>query len=143
MTGRVSTTQSVKDVAIKRQSWKVAESLFKSFTYASAGIAYATSTQRNFRIHLGVGTLALLIGTYVHISLLETAVIGMTVALVLALELMNTAIEATVDLVVGERYHRLAGVAKDCAAGAVLVASCCALFVAACILLPPLLKLHL
>jgi diacylglycerol kinase (ATP) len=116
----------------------VAETLSKSFTYAGGGILYATATQRNFRIHLIVGTMAFVLGACLRITLLEMAVIGLTVAFVLALELINTAVEATVDLIVGDQYHRLAGIAKDCAAGAVLVASSAALVVAACILLPPL-----
>ncbi|WP_231848403.1 diacylglycerol kinase family protein [Gloeobacter violaceus] len=116
----------------------MAETLSKSFTYAGSGILYATATQRNFRIHLIVGTMAFMLGACLRITLLEMAVIGLTVAFVLALELINTAVEATVDLIVGDQYHRLAGIAKDCAAGAVLVGSSAALVVAACILLPPL-----
>jgi diacylglycerol kinase (ATP) len=115
----------------------VAETLGKSFKFAGNGILYATATQRNFRIHLAMGTLALGLGALLHVTLLELSVIGLTIAMVLALELVNTAIEATVDLVVGEQYHRLAGIAKDCAAGAVLVAAFTSLFVACCILLPP------
>ncbi|BAC89183.1 diacylglycerol kinase [Gloeobacter violaceus PCC 7421] len=137
MTGQAS-TQSAKRTIRRRQSWQVAETLSKSFTYAGSGILYATATQRNFRIHLIVGTMAFMLGACLRITLLEMAVIGLTVAFVLALELINTAVEATVDLIVGDQYHRLAGIAKDCAAGAVLVGSSAALVVAACILLPPL-----
>ncbi|AGY57597.1 diacylglycerol kinase family protein [Gloeobacter kilaueensis] len=136
MTGRAS-TQSI-DKAASRRSWRIAETLSKSFSYASAGVIYATATQRNFRIHLGMGTLAFVLGAMLHVSLLEMAVIGLAVALVLAFELINTALEATVDLIVGEQYHRLAEIAKDCAAGAVLVVSFASLVVATCILLPPL-----
>lgn len=140
MTGRASIAQSSTRAVPARQSWQVAETLGKSFRYASTGVLYAVVTQRNFRIHLIVGSVALALGVYVHISGLQMAVIGLTVGLVLALELLNTAVEATVDLVVGDTYHPLAAVAKDCAAGAVLIAACGSLFVAGCILLPALVR---
>jgi diacylglycerol kinase (ATP) len=54
------------------------------------------------------------------------------------MELLNTAVEAVVDLAIGEQYHDLAKIAKDCAAGAVLISSIGAMFVAGWILLPPL-----
>jgi diacylglycerol kinase (ATP) len=58
---------------------------------------------------------------------------------VLALELLNTAIESVVDLTVKQSYHELAKIAKDCAAGAVLISALAALLVAGSLLLPPLL----
>ena len=69
------------------------------------------------------------------------AVIVMTCAIVMVLELINTAIESVVDLTVKQTYHELAKIAKDCAAGAVLVSAIAAVLVAAFILLPPLLQL--
>jgi diacylglycerol kinase (ATP) len=60
---------------------------------------------------------------------------------VLVLELLNTAIEAVVDLTVGTRFHPLAKIAKDCAAAAVLVAAIASLLVAGLLLVPPLLHL--
>jgi diacylglycerol kinase (ATP) len=69
------------------------------------------------------------------------AVIGLTSGLVLVMELLNTAIESVVDLTVKHSYHELAKIAKDCAAGAVLVSALAALLVAGTLLLPPLLVL--
>lgn len=74
---------------------------------------------------------------------MEIAVIGLTSGLVLTLELLNTAIESIVDLTVKQTYHELAKIAKDCAAGAVLVSALVAVIVAAVLLLPPLLTLVL
>jgi diacylglycerol kinase (ATP) len=68
----------------------------------------------------------------------EIAVICLTSGLVMALELLNTAIESVVDLTVKQSYHELAKIAKDCAAGAVLVSAIAAVFVAGSLLLPPL-----
>jgi diacylglycerol kinase (ATP) len=57
----------------------------------------------------------------------------------MALELLNTAIESVVDLTVKQSYHELAKIAKDCAAGAVLVSAIAAVLVAGSLLIPPLL----
>ncbi|MEH2372687.1 diacylglycerol kinase family protein [Nostoc sp.] len=122
-------------------SWKVASNLFVSFKYAWAGISYSFQTQRNFRIHISVCALAIGLGVFLHLQAVEIAVIGITSGLVLALELLNTAIESVVDLTVKQTYHDLAKIAKDCAAGAVLVSALVAVLVAGILLLPPLVRL--
>ncbi|WP_407896100.1 diacylglycerol kinase family protein [Scytonema sp. NUACC26] len=119
-------------------SWKVASNLFISFKYAWCGITYAFQSQRNFRIHVGVCAIAIALSLLLHLKPVEIAVITVTSGLVLALELLNTAIESIVDLTVKQTYHELAKIAKDCAAGAVLVSAVVALLVAAMLLLPPL-----
>ncbi len=119
-------------------SWKVASSLIHSFQYAGMGVAYACCTQRNFRIHGAVALLALGLGVGLHLSVMEMALICITCGLVMALELLNTALEAVVDLCVGSDYHVLAKIAKDCAAGAVLISALTAVAVAGLLLLPPL-----
>lgn len=119
-------------------AWQVAPTLFTSFRYAWMGVSYAFLTQRNFRIHVCLGLIAIGLGVWLHATVVELAVIGLTSGLVLAMELLNTAIESVVDLTVKQTYHELAKVAKDCAAAAVLVAAIAALLVAGCILLPKL-----
>jgi diacylglycerol kinase (ATP) len=122
-------------------SWKVASNLFVSFKYAWAGISYSFQTQRNFRIHVSVCAMAIALSVFLHLQAVEIAVIGITSGLVLALELLNTAIESLVDLTVKQTYHDLAKIAKDCAAGAVLVSALVAVLVAGTLLLPPLITL--
>jgi diacylglycerol kinase (ATP) len=124
-------------------SWQIASNLFVSFKYAWAGITYGFQTQRNFRIHVGVCALAIGLSLFLHLPSVEVAVIAITSGLVLTLELVNTAIESIVDLTVKQTYHDLAKIAKDCAAGAVLVAALVALLVAAMLLLPRLITLIL
>ena len=119
-------------------SWAVASSLFVSFKYAAAGIAYAFTTQRNFRIHTVVGCFALTLCWLLKVSNTETAIICLTIGAVLIMEILNTALESLVDLTIGQTYHELAKVAKDCAAGAVLMAAMAALTIAALIFVPPL-----
>jgi diacylglycerol kinase (ATP) len=125
----------------ERESWKVASNLLVSFKYAWAGITYSFQTQRNFRIHVCVGSLAIALSIFLDLQAIEVAVIGITSGLVLALELLNTAIESLVDLTVKQTYHDLAKIAKDCAAGAVLISALVAVLVAGTLLLPPLLVL--
>lgn len=129
-----------KKLIIRNLAWQVAPNLFLSFKYAWAGVRYAFVTQRNFRIHTFIGILAVSLGIFLEIRAIELAVIVMTCAVVMVLELLNTAIESVVDLTVKQTYHELAKIAKDCAAGAVLISAIAAVVVAACILLPPLLQ---
>lgn len=134
--------RSEKATAIKRElSWQVSSNLFTSFHYAWCGIVYAFKTQRNFRIHLAIGVLAMGLGLFLHLKAVEIAVVVLTSGLVLVMELINTAIESVVDLSVNQNYHELAKIAKDCAAAAVLVSALAAVLVAGTLLLPPLLVL--
>lgn len=124
-------------------SWQIASNLFVSFKYAWAGITYAFQTQRNFRIHVAVGALAIGLSVFLRLATVEVSIIAITSGLVLTLELVNTAIESIVDLTVKQSYHELAKVAKDCAAGAVLVSALVALLVGCTLILPPLATLIL
>lgn len=121
-------------------AWQTASNLFISLKYAWAGLNYAFRTQRNFRIHLIVGSLAIGLSVLLRLSPTEISIIGLTIGAVLTMELLNTAIESIVDLSVKQTYHDLAKIAKDCAAGAVLTSSLAAILVAGFLLLPPLLR---
>ncbi|MEM7758767.1 MAG: diacylglycerol kinase family protein [Cyanobacteria bacterium P01_A01_bin.40] len=136
----VKESSSKNQKIIRNLAWQVAPNLLLSFKYAWAGVRYAFVTQRNFRIHTFIGILAVSLGAFLGIEAMEMAVITMTCAIVMVLELINTAIESVVDLTVKQSYHELAKIAKDCAAGAVLVSAIAAVIVAALILFPPLLQ---
>jgi diacylglycerol kinase (ATP) len=134
-----SQIRTVKRQPARREhSFQIAQNLWVGFQYAGAGLKYAFLTQRNFRIHALVGALAISLGLLFRLSPVELALIGLTIGLVMTLELLNTAIEAVVDLVVDTQYHELAKIAKDCAAGAVLMSTIASIGVAVCLLLPPL-----
>jgi diacylglycerol kinase (ATP) len=122
-------------------AWKVASNLLVSFKYAWNGVSYAFVTQRNFRIHTFLAIFAISTGLLLHITKVEMSIIALTCALVMVLELLNTAIESVVDLTVKQTYHELAKIAKDCAAGAVLISAIAAVLVASFILLPYALNL--
>lgn len=119
-------------------AWKVAPSLFISFKYAWAGVSYAFQTQRNFRVHVGLGSVAIALSLYLGLNSTELAIIGLTTGAVLTMELLNTAIESVVDLTVKQTYHELAKIAKDCAAAAVLISAMAAVGVAGSLILPKL-----
>ena len=92
----------------------------RSFVYAWHGLIYAIRTQRNARVHAVIGMGAIVLGLLLHISPLEFAMIFVAITLVFIAEMFNTVAEACVDLVTRE-YHPLAKIAKDVAAGAVLL----------------------
>ncbi len=96
--------------------------LLKSFAFALGGIAQALKTQRNMRIHLVAAVLVLFISLYLRLGPRDFLLVLFSIALVFMAELLNTAIEAAVDLAVSGE-HPLARTAKDVAAGAVLVAA--------------------
>lgn len=125
----------------RAEAFQVAHNLRSSFLYAGQGILYGLKTQRNFRIH-ALATLCV-IGTAIALRLpgVNIAILALTCGAVMALELVNTALEAVVDLTVQQSYHELAKIAKDCAAGAVFVAALTAIGVGICILAPPLISI--
>lgn len=99
-----------------------ARNFVESLTYAVSGILYALRTQPNMRIHAVTALLVLLLGSVLGLTRIEMALLALTVASVVAAEMVNTAIESAVDLVTQE-YAPLAMIAKNVAAGAVLVTS--------------------
>lgn len=122
----------------RKLAWHVAPNLLVSFRYAWLGLSYAFRTQRNFRIHVVVGLFAIGLSLFLQLTPLEITIIGLTIAAVLTMELLNTALESVVDLTVQQTYHELAKIAKDCAAAAVLVSALASVLVAGSLLLPPL-----
>ncbi|KZN96284.1 MAG: diacylglycerol kinase family protein [Bacillaceae bacterium] len=96
------------------------KTLLKSFYFAVQGIAAAFQSERNFRIHVTAAIIVIAAGLFFNISLIEWIVILLLIGGMLALELVNTAIERIADAV-SKEFHPLLKTAKDAAAGAVLV----------------------
>jgi len=97
-------------------------SLIESFNYAVSGIIYTLRTERNMRVHFIIAILVILLSLFFDFSRSELLLLFFTITLVLMAEMINTAIERTVDLVTDE-FHPLARLAKDIAAGGVLIAA--------------------
>jgi diacylglycerol kinase (ATP) len=103
--------------------------MLDSFNNAISGIIYAIKTQRNMKVHFLMALAVLFFCLFFNISRGEMIALFITVAFVIFAELVNTAIEAVVDIAVNE-YHSIAKIAKDVAAGAVFVTAFNAIIVA-------------
>lgn len=108
-----------------------------SFKNAFAGLRWALSTQPNFRVHITLSLLALYLSWYLEASPVEWTVIVFTIVLGLGAEMVNTSLEAMTDLITKE-WRKEAKIAKDVAAGMMLLTAFGALAVAGLILGPKL-----
>ncbi len=102
--------------------------LLQSFMHALRGIAFAWRGGQNFRIHVLCAAVLLILVSYLHFSLVETAFIVLMITLVIAAELLNTVLERTLDML-EPNHHPLVGAVKDMMAGVVVVFSAGALAV--------------
>lgn len=94
--------------------------IIDSFNYAIEGIIYSVRTQRNMRFHMFITIGVLLAAFFFNVSRLELLILTITIAMVIMAEMVNTAIEAAIDATTNY-YHPLAKIAKNVAAGAVLI----------------------
>lgn len=108
-----------------------------SFHHAFEGLVHAVKTQPNFVVHLVLSSIAITVGFLLHLTNIEWTIILFTISLGLVIELINTSIESTVDLITSQ-YHQLAKVAKDTSAAAMLIYAVGAVIVAVFIFLPKL-----
>ncbi|WP_052219963.1 diacylglycerol kinase [Clostridium homopropionicum] len=99
---------------------KKVKKLVDSFNYAIQGIIYAARTQRNMKIHIIVSLIVLSACFFYDLSKVELLVITLTITMVLLAEMINTAVECAIDSTTNY-YHPLAKIAKNVAAGAVLI----------------------
>lgn len=111
-----------------------------SFRHAFAGFSYALRTQPNTWIHAAATITVLLLALLLRLPALHLAVLILTIGVVWTAELVNTAIEALVDLASPD-HHPLAKISKDTAAAAVLASAVASVLVGLLILGPPLLQL--
>ena len=109
--------------------------LYRSFGYAFEGIFTCIRNERNMKIHVAVTLRVIIAGFILGLSVTEWCICLGLFGLVMALELVNTAVEAVVDLVTAKR-HPLAKIAKDTAAGAVLIAAIMAAVIGLLIFVP-------
>jgi diacylglycerol kinase len=112
-------------------------SLLRSFGFALEGVSYLIRTQRSAQIEIVIGVVVIAVAAWLGISAIEWAILILAMALVLALEALNTAIELAVTLASPER-HPLAKAAKDVAAGMVLIAAIGSVIVGVIVLGPRL-----
>src|SRR5215208_771350 len=127
----------MRSTRIRRRTRLASVKFVRSFYFAFAGLWYLFRTQRNARVHAFIGAAACGMGWWLGIERVEWAVLVFTIALVLILEGLNTAVEAAIDLA-SPQIHPLAKAAKDLAAGMVLIGAIASVAVGLLILGPPL-----
>lgn len=103
--------------------------LIDSFNFAFEGIIYAFKTQRNMKIHFIVAIIILSFSLFFDLSRLEILILILTISMVIITEMINTSIEMTIDLIT-DKYHIFAKIAKNVAAGAVLISAINSIIVA-------------
>ena len=111
-----------------------------SFRYSFAGLKHAYKNEQSLLIHFMISIAVILMGLYFKITNIEWIFVFLMIALVMAAELLNTAIENVVDLVTSD-FHPMAKIAKDTASAAVLIYSMIALVIGLIVFLPYILKL--
>ena len=112
--------------------------LLKSFKYAFDGICTGIKEEQNMKIHITIMILVIIFGIMLKISKMEWIICIILFGLVISMELINTAIENTVDLVTKEKNEQ-AKIAKDVAAGAVLVSAFASAIIGLIIFVPKIL----
>lgn len=111
-----------------------------AFGNAFMGFDYAFRTERNLKFHFAAAVLVITAGALLKISPLEWTIIILTIGAVFVTEMINTAIEYTVDLASPEK-HDLARKAKDVSAGAVLAIAASSVVIGLIVFLPKIIAL--
>jgi len=114
--------------------------LIKSFKYAFEGIFTGIKEEQNMKIHISIMILVIVFGIMLKISKIEWIICIALFGLVISMELINTAIENTVDLITKENNQQ-AKIAKDVAAGAVLVSAIVSSVIGLMIFIPKILAI--
>ena len=109
--------------------------LLKSFKYAFEGILTGIKEEKNMKIHIAIMIIVIIFGIMLKISKVEWIICVVLFGLVISMELINTAIENTVDLITKEKNEQ-AKIAKDVAAGAVLVSAIASAIIGLIIFIP-------
>ena len=114
--------------------------LIKSFKYAVDGLVYAFKFEQNIVVHCLATVAVIIFGIFLKLSYIEWIVVFLIIGLVIATELINTSIEATIDLIT-DKKHPLAKVAKDTSAAAVMVFALIAVILGFMIFIPKIIAL--
>ena len=113
--------------------------LINSFKYAIEGIISSFKTEQNMKIHIFIMILVIILGIVLKLSALEWIILTIVITLVISAELFNTTIETVVDMITKEKNEK-AKLAKDVAAGAVLVLAIASVIIGLIIFIPKILE---
>ena len=130
-----------EDEFLKEKSSKFSLSArLKSFVYATRGIIDFFKKEHNAQIHLAVTVLVIILSVFLRLNKSETIAVVFSIALVWITEMVNTAIEKTMDFISLKRQPQIR-VIKDLSAGAVLIAAIAAVIVGCIIFIPKIISL--
>ncbi|MCI5889127.1 MAG: diacylglycerol kinase family protein [Brachyspira sp.] len=103
---------------------------------ARKGMRLAIRSERNIRVHLATALFVMLLGVFLGLDSVKICILLLTVAMVVSMEMINSAIEFSLDAVFHNRYSKLVGMAKDISAGAVMFVTIIAVVIGCLIFLP-------
>ena len=107
-----------------------------TFKSARKGMQLARRSGRNIRVHLATALFVMLLGVFLGLDSVKICILLLTVAMVVSMEMINSAIEFSLDAVFHNRYSTLVGMAKDISAGAVMFVTIIAVVIGCLIFLP-------
>lgn len=130
----------MKKIKRKKDTGSFIERYIKSFNHAVDGIIYAIEEEHNILIMMLATLVSLILSFILNVSEVELCLVVLCIGTVFACELINSAIEACVDLET-LKENALAKIAKDCASGASLILSVMSLFIGGIIFIPKIIAL--
>lgn len=119
------------------------QGFFNTFKNARKGMRLSLKSEQNIRVHIICGALALALGFALHFSYVKFCVLLLTIVMVISAEMMNSAIEFALDSIYHNKYSRMVGMAKDIAAGAVMIVTVVALMIGVLLFVPPIYRIVL
>ncbi len=112
-----------------------------TFKNARKGMRLVLKSERNIRVHLVMAAFVLMLGFLLDFSITKLCILLISIGMVVSAEMMNSALEYSLDAVFHNRYSKLVGMAKDISAGAVMFVTIIAVVIGLLIFVPPILSL--
>lgn len=112
-----------------------------TFKNARKGMRLSIKSERNIRVHLFTASLVLVTAYCLNFSIVKFCILLLTIAGVISAEMFNSAIEFSLDAIFHNRYCRMVGMAKDIAAGAVMLVTISAVMIGVLLFVPPIIQL--
>ncbi len=116
-----------------------AQGFGNTFKNARKGLRIVLKSERNIRIHFVTAAFVLILGFILKFSALKISVLLLAIGLVVAAEMLNSAIEFSLDAIFHNRYSKMVGMAKDISAGAVMFVTIVAVIIGGLIFIPEIL----
>ncbi len=112
-----------------------------TFKNARKGMRLSIKSERNIRIHFFAAVLVLITAFCLNFSIVQFCILLLTIAFVISAEMFNSAIEFSLDSIFHNKYSRMVGMAKDIAAGAVMVVTITAVMIGVLLFAPPIISI--